>query len=557
MMRGKDLATLLASRQTELIKLAVCKLLTGLSVIGAAWETARIVHGLFLAHMSIEKAAPHLAVLLFLILLRCLLDFFANRTAALLSLNIQDTIRQHLHDALLHHTPLSPELARSGNILNLHLEAVHALDDFFSVCLLQGSELVTMLPVFFIAALCTDSWSALLLGLTCPVAPLLLYLIGRVTQAANQAQWERLQTLSDQFMELLRGLPTLKIFRQSQAARQELKTISDAFSNTSLQVLQLAFVSSFALELITTLSIALLAVSAGLRLLYGQLDFLPAFFLLLLAPEFYQPIRQGGTAFHAGIHAMTAAKTIQGFLGAYSGITASPQTAVQTSMPPALHLQKICYHYPGTTTDVLHTLSLSVAPGSLTVLTGSSGSGKSTILRLLLQFGKPQSGQILINDLPLSAIPSACWQKRIAYVPQDPYIFKASLRENLTLCFAPTCPIQKDDYLQEILARAGLPLDAARWKDGLETQLGDAARPLSFGERKRLGLARALLKNAPVLLLDEITAGLDPANEQHILAIIRQLRLQHTILLASHRPAAHKAADTIICLDAGQYQKEA
>ena len=540
--------------KNDLKKLAACRFFSGLSAIGIAWETAVLVNGVFLAHMNFAEAAPRLAVLLFLFTLRNLLELPSAHIAGKLNARTKCSLRRLMHKLLLQRSPLSPSLSDSGSLLALHLETVNSIDDFFYGFLPRLVDFGVLVPCFLAGAFWADRQTALIFLLTLPIAPVLLYLIGRVTHTASEKQWQELERLSSRFAELLRGITTLKIFNRSLAQLGRLQKLSEDFADASLSVLQLAFVSAFALELITTLSIALISVSTGLRLLYGSLDFFTAFFLLLLAPEFYQPLRQGGTGFHAAIKALSAAERLQAFLTSEHTPPPEKYTA-RTAMPPAIVFEQVSYHYPERTALVLQSLSFCAKAGRLTVLAGSSGCGKSTILRLLLRLADPCQGQIRINDLPLAQIESVFWHTRTAYVPQEPHLFRAVLRENITLDFGAGQP-PDDHRIVEALQAAALGDFLLSLPKGLDTPMGDGQMRLSFGQMRRLGLARAIWQNAPILLLDEITAGLDLAAEQQLLQSITALRGHRTILMAAHRPAALSIADTIIWLDGGKRKED-
>ena len=530
----------------QLARLGVLQLLRGASSVLAAAVTAWLLDGIFLQHLSMEKAVPWFVVLLFGILLRSLLLLPILRIAAALSLTIQENFRQKLHAAIRSRSPLDPSLASSGRLLSLALESVDGLDDFLQHSLPQFLETALLLPFFLLITLLIDPPTALIFLLTAPIAPFLLYLIGHLTKEKSQQQWLRLQQLSSHFAELLRGLPMLKLFNRSQAQQALVQKDSEAFSQASLQVLQLAFVSAFALELITTLSIAIIAVSIGLRLLAGQLPFFTAFFALLLAPEFYQPLRQSGIAFHAGIQAHTAASELLAFLPSQQ--TVPPKAPVQMKAPPDLRFSQVCCRYPGQRGPVLRGLSFYAPAGKITVLTGPSGAGKSTILALLLKQLPLDAGKIMLSGLPFQQISAEDWPHHIAYVPQEPHIFQASLAENIALSNVPA----DTTALQAALQAAGLEDWYSSLPAGISTPLGDGVRPLSNGQRRRLGLARALYRPAALLLLDEITAGLDSTTEQHILDTLQDLRYHRTIFMAAHRPAVQKIADNIIELDAGK-----
>lgn len=528
--------------QRDLVYLAGAKLLEGLMVLLAAWGLSRIVSGLFLAHMSPSEAAPHFAVLLFSMLLKNLVMLREKNLCSRLSEDTRRNLRKKIHEAILERSAADS----AGSLQAIALDCVDVLDDFFRQVLPLLLSAAVLLPLYLLVMIPLDPPTALLFLLTLPIAPLLLYLIGRVTRSANEKQWQNLTTLQGEFSELLQGLFTLKIFRREAAQERFLESICHAFSTASLKVLQLAFVSSFALELITTLSIALIAVSIGLRLLAGYMEFDCAFYALLLAPEFYHPLRQGGTAFHTLMNCRAAWDKIATFL---EGSCPAPDSRRKDKIrhPPSLHVNGLSFAYPGQKHPILQNLSFSLPAGSLTVLSGTSGSGKSTLLRLLAGIFPPSQGSISLDEFPLRKIAPEDRPNHIAYVPQEPHVFMASLRDNVGM-FQPF----DDVLIQKALRRAGLGKWLQALPEGLDTPLGNGGMALSNGQRHRLGLARAILQDAPVVLLDEVTAGLDETAEQEILAFLKDFSHRRTILFASHRPAVLEAFPNTLHLDAGK-----
>ena len=531
------------------IQLMLTALASGICVAVFAWNAAHILNGVFLRHMSFTEAAPYFEVLLFALCLRGLLTFPATVIADSVSLAVREQVRFRLHETLLARSPFAADLAGGGELLTLALETTDGLDDFFSRFLPQLLEAIVLLPLLFSIALGADLWTGLLLLITLPIAPFLLYLVGRVTRQANERQWNRLCTLSQSFAELLRGMTTIKIFGRSLFGLAETKKRSEDFSKASLRVLRLAFVSTFVLELITTLSIALIAVSIGFRLLADTMAFESAFFLLLLAPEFYRPLRQSGLAFHAGINAATAADRLQSFFISSASSAPAKHQTTKTQMPPAIRFDHVSCHYPGRKAEVLRDLSFTIPAGSFIVLTGDSGSGKSTVLHLLMKTLAPSAGQIYINDLPLAQIEPQHWHNFISYIPQEPHLFRATLRDNVAMFD----PAADDEKIRTCLQAAALD-ELLHENTALDRPLGDGFSALSAGQRRRIGLARALYRDTPLLLLDEITAGLDAQNEHQVLATIISHCEHHTILLATHRPTAMTLTDQIIQLDGGRLE---
>ena len=540
-----SLRNILSPSRKDLRTLLLLEFLRGLSILGMAGAMANITDIVFLQAGTWKEAAPSLLVLLFSVCARSLPAYCTARICSRLSLAVQENMRQKLHHALLWSQTGEK---RSGQLLTLALDSVQSIDDLFRIVLPHLISCIVLIPLFLAVTACTDIYTALLFLVTLPIAPFLLYLIGRVTKERNEAAWQELIKWNAGFHELLQGLATLKLFGRSRAMLSRLEAWSDASGGAVLRVLQLAFVSAFALELITTLSIALIAVSIGLRLLSGSLDFLSAFFALLVAPEFYLPIRQSGTSFHAGIKAKQSHEALRAFLEDNTSAQ-NPESHARLQVPPSLHFRDVSFCYPRHAAPVLQGLTLDFPAGSTTVISGASGAGKSTLLKLAAGLHAPTQGEILLNELPMHRMKKDSLYRHLAYVPQTPHIFQATLRENLSM-FHPIA----GEKLLEAVEQAGLKDWFLRLPKGLDTEMGRNGVSMSHGQIHRLGLARAILQEASLLLLDEITAGLDTEGEQVMLQTLEKLCYRRTVLLASHRPVVLEWAPRLIHLETGPSQ---
>lgn len=530
-----------SQRRSLSIRVAVELLHGGLTIL-AAWNTAAIVNTVFLGHGGLAETASELLMLFLCIFAMALLRLPKSRIEAQLSDDLRLYCRRALHRELLAH-------GQSGaGVLTLTLERVDALAPWFRTLLPTMIAGVVIIPLVLLVTAVVDPLSALLFLVTLPIAPFLLYLIGKATRRASERQWDEMRTLTDGFGDLVRAAATLKIFRRVDAEGHHLAQMSHAFSEASLAVLRLAFVSSFALELITTLSIALIAVSIGLRLMDGGMTFHAAFFVLILAPQFYQPLREGGIAFHAAMDAATAEKALAPYLDAPPSITG---THDQILAPPSVRTEALTYRYPLTDEAVLTDLTLSFPAGKSTVIAGDSGSGKSTLLLLLAGQRPPSDGMIMLADgagtahsYDLARLTEETRTALITYVPQEPHIFGASLAENVTLWTRDAA----DAEITTALEAAALGDFLRALPDGLHTRLGMGGHPLSAGERHRLGLARALFQDRPIVLLDEVTAGLDEETERCVIDALTVFSHHRTMILTAHRPALIAWADQVVTL---------
>lgn len=535
-------------------RLILTELLHALAVLGACGAASLAIDQVFLEKGSLSTTAPVLLVLFVMLGALHFIGLWQSRLQQSLSGAVRKDVREKLHARLLSEQGQTDQRF-TRELLPLALESTDALDAWYTRVLPVVLGIAITMPCLLLAAFFVDPMTGLSMLVTVPIAPFLLYLIGRVTREASEAQWRAMNRFSAGLAEILRALPTLKLFARERDERQRVRGLSEDFAGAALRVLQLSFVSAFALELITTLAIAIIAVSIGLRLLYGQLTFSAAFFVLLLTPEFYQPLRLSGTAFHSGMTAHTAEASllkassvapatrggtvpsaIQGVNVAQTSL--SPSSTRREALPTAaLTVQNVSFRYPGSPLPLLSGIQFTIPKSSLTVLAGPSGCGKTTLLRLLAGLLTPESGHI--------ARATAC-----SYVPQEPHLYNATLFENITLF--------QQDCSEQAVHRALKALCLSDWAEalpqGLMTPLGEGGQSLSQGQRKRLGLARALVQDRPLILLDEPTAALD----ERTAATIREVLLaltesgRHTLFVISHDERLQAAADTLLDLDALQ-----
>ena len=420
----------------------------GLFIVGGALILTRLVNGIFNG-----KVEPSMFMALFFLLtVKILIENVRTKKFIALSSTIQKTIRKKLHAAIFDHQskPLG-----TGELLLVFFDAVASIDQFIVHVLPTVAALIVLTPLILIVAAAFDPMSALIFLLTLPIAPFLLYLIGRAVGARNEQAQTLLIKLNADFDELLRAIPTLKMFRQTQPAVERLQSVSERSTAAVLDVLKLAFVSAFALELITTLAIALVAVTCGLRLTAGALDFNAAFFILLMAPEFFTPIRQLGAAFHSFIDAKQSFERLRPLLT----VDKNPRgTVEQMRVPPSITINNVSFTYPDKLTPVLENISLDIKAGSITVLKGESGCGKSTLLKLIAGINVPTVGDIFIDELPLAKMDRHSIVEKIAYVPQQPHHFRTSFVDNASL-FQPIAPstIKKYSRRRTVIIAAHRP----------------------------------------------------------------------------------------------------
>ncbi|MFD7468477.1 thiol reductant ABC exporter subunit CydD [Streptomyces tendae] len=430
---------------------------------------------------------------------------------------------------------------RTGSLVALATRGVDALDDYFSRYLPQLG-LAVVVPVAVLARIVTEDWvsAAIIVG-TLPLIPIFMMLIGWATQSRMDRQWRLLSRLSGHFLDVVAGLPTLKVFGRAKAQAESIKRITGEYRRATLRTLRIAFLSSFALELLATLSVALVAVTIGMRLVHGDMALYDGLVVLVLAPEAYLPLRQVGAQYHAAAEGLAAAEDI-------FSVLERPVPASGTGPVPAdgaLAFEDVTVRYPGRAAAAVTDVNLTVEPGETVALVGPSGAGKSTLLHALLGFVSPTGGRVLVGGADLASLDRAQWHARVAWVPQHPHLYAGTIVENVRLAR----PDADDTAVRRALRDAGALEFVDALPEGTATVLGEDGTGLSAGQRQRLALARAFLADRPVLLLDEPTAALDGATEAEVVDAVRRLAKGRTVLLVVHRPALLEVADRVVLLD--------
>jgi thiol reductant ABC exporter CydD subunit len=432
---------------------------------------------------------------------------------------------------------------RTGELSTLATRGVDALDGYFARYLPQ-LVLAALVPAIVLARLATaDLVATVIVALTLPLVPVFMVLIGLSTRDTNRRQFRLLTRLADHFLDVVAGLPTLKVFGRAAAQVDTIRRVTSAYRRATMRTLRVAFLSSLALELLATLSVALVAVAVGLRLVDGRLDLRTALLVLILAPEAYLPLRAVGVNYHASAEGLAAAERVFAVLDTLaptgSGGAAAGDAPDVTAAP--IRLTGVRVEYPGRAAPALDGVTLTVEPGEVLALTGPSGSGKSTLLAVLLRFAAPAAGHVTVGDTDLSTVDRSAWLARVAYVPQRPYLFAGTVADNIRL--------GRPDASDADVARAA---DLARASGFLAAVVGEGGSGLSAGQRQRVALARAFLRDAPLVLLDEPTAGLDGTTEAELVATVRLLAAGRTVVLVAHRPALLPLADRVVRVEGGR-----
>jgi ATP-binding cassette, subfamily C, bacterial CydD len=524
--------------------------LGGLLTILQAWYLASIVNDVFLGGLTRAALFMPLGFLLAVVVLKALTIWGAEVSANVVAQRVKTDLRERL---LSHLTALGPAFTqgeRTGELATAAVEGVEALDAYFSQYLPQLVLAASIPLTILILIFPFDLLTGIVFLFTAPLVPFFMIMIGKAAEALTGRQYATLSRLSAHFYDVLQGITTLKALGQAKGQAAVIAEVSERYRDVTMQVLRVTFLSALALELLTTISTAIVAVEIGLRLLYGKMEFLPAFFILVVAPDFYLPLRQLGLKFHAGMNGATAAKRIFEILDTPLPQNRAAHSALATFQPENFNIffQAVTYQYPGRDIPALDAVSFEIPHGKLTALVGASGAGKSTLASLLLRFIEPASGQILVDSRPLAEIPTEAWRQALAWVPQNPYLFQDTLAANLKLAK----PQAAETDLIRACEQAGLMDFITSLPQGLETVIGERGARLSGGQAQRLALARAFLKDAPFLLLDEPTSSLDPGLEAELQASVQKLMAGRTALVIAHRLSTVYQADQLIVLETGK-----
>ncbi len=517
-----------------------------LVIVAQAMWISRVINAVFLGRQTLIAVGTDLLLAVVTVGVRAGLAWGTSLSAAAITIPVKTGLRARLMAHLTRLGPAYTSEARSGELVLTATEGIDALDAYFRDYL-PGVVTALFVPlIILIGVFPVDLLSFVILVITAPLIPLMMILIGKSAGALARRQYQEMGRLGAHFLDVMQGLTTLKLFNRSRRQIEVIGRITHEFREATLGVLRVAFLSAFMLEMLATLSVAIVAVEIGLRLISGRVTFEGALFVLIVAPEFYAPLRLLGAKFHAGTEGAAAAERIFEILD-----TPLPQRSVGKSSIPAdrtLRLEAVSFHYPQSPHATLTGIDLIIRQGERVALVGESGGGKSTLAALLLRFITPTQGQITLGGISLQEIALDQWRAQIGWVSQHPYLFHATVRENLLI----GRPDASESALQEAVRAAGAESFIAQLPQGLDTPCGERGLRLSGGQVQRIAAARAFLRDAPFLILDEVTANLDPLNEHLIEETLRRLLRGRTALIIAHRLNTLVDVDRICVLGGGR-----
>ncbi|KIL51278.1 ABC transporter ATP-binding protein [Jeotgalibacillus alimentarius] len=533
---------------TQLL-MTVIAILTGTSIIAQAYFIVKIVDEVFLNGSSFSSVLPLFGWLAVALIARAMLTFANGRSGAWMAAKVKKQIREQLLEKYARNPVQASLQGQSGRKVSVLMDAVDEVDSYFSKYIPQ-LILTAIIPLMIIITAFWFDWiSGTVLLISAPFIPLFFIIIGIKTQKKSEEQLEQLSAFSGTFLDTLQGLTTLKLFGQAKKQRDTIEDSSLKFRDATLEVLKIAFISSLALEYISMLGVGLIALELGLRLIYFEsVTFFTAFFVLVLAPEFYVAIRELGNAFHTGRGSIGAVKLIEEELTKDEDRVVWGKEKLEAGKPPHMTLNQTAFQY-GEDGFMIGPLDAEFKPYENIALIGKSGSGKSTALNLLSGLIAPSSGQIMLNRKALSEYEEKSWFDQLSYISQQPFIFSGTLADNIAIGSKQQATREEIESAAE---KAGLSPLIKDLQKGLDTPVGEGGRGLSGGEKQRLALARAFLKQPSVILFDEPTTGLDLKTEQILTASMEELSKRATVITVAHRLYTIRQADQILMLEDGK-----
>jgi thiol reductant ABC exporter CydD subunit len=461
--------------------------------------------------------------------------------------SVLSELRLALVEKRLRAQPLATDARPAAEIAALAVEGVEDLEAYFARYLPQA-VLASIVPLVVIAWVAVvDLQAALIMLLTLPLVPVFMWLIGTYTEERTRERWHTLRRLSLHFLDVVRGLPTLRAFGRAEDEARVLADVGERYRRATMETLRVSFLSGSVLELAATLGVALVAVTTGVRLVGGSLGLQAGLTVIILAPELYLPFRRLGAEYHASANGLAVAERMFSLLDAPAAAVPGGARIAPSPARAGVRIEQVRFSYPGRPIRVLDGLDLELAPGEMVALVGESGAGKSTVAALLLGMLAPTSGRVVVGDVDLRDCRIDAWRRHVAWVPQHPTLFRGSVADNIRSGH----PDASEPMVREAATRAGADAFIRSLPDGYATMVGDGERTLSTGERRRIALARAFLRDAPLVILDEPTADLDPEGVAIVADAVRRLGSGRSVLVIAHRAEVVEYADRVVQLTGG------
>ncbi|GGB52439.1 cysteine ABC transporter ATP-binding protein [Lentibacillus populi] len=546
----RNLKEVAFKQKSSLVFLLILAVITSGAIIGQAYLFVRIVDGVFLQGQSYKAILPFLVGLLIVLLIRTISAYVSSRTGVRMAAIAKADFRKALLNKYASNPVQASLRGQSGERVSVMMDAVDQVDSYFSQYIPQVMR-TSFIPLFILIVVFTQHVNTgLIMTITAPFIPIFMVIIGMQTKKKSEEQMEQLGAFSGRFLDILQGLVTLKLFGRATQQKQAIEQSSIGFRDATMKILKIAFTSSFMLELISMLSIGIIALEVSIQLIiYESISFFIGFFVLVLAPEFYNALKELGSAFHNGKSSMGAANKVFAELAEKdSGVQWENQSLQIESTPPAIVLQDAGFSY-GEEQFALKNINAEIPSYGQIAIVGESGSGKTTLLHLLAGLVAPSTGSILVNGQPLSVYKEKDWFNQLSYISQHPYIFSGTIAENIAIGGNHDASRSEVEQAAE---QAGIAEMIQSLDAGYDTAIGEAGRGLSGGEKQRVALARAFLKQPSVILFDEPTTGLDLYTERMLQRSMRQLSKNATVITVAHRLHTIKHSDSILFLENGR-----
>ncbi len=531
------------------IALLLLSILVSVAIIGQAYGMAYLVDRSFLRKEDLELLTPAFIFTTVTILARVFFGYFQERTAQKLALRTKATLRRRIAKHMMALGPMAEE--RHGEVVHILTDGLDNVESYIARYLPQMGYAITI-PLFMaIAMMGAVPWVGIILLITYPLIPFFMILIGKKAGKMNEEQWDRMSFLSGHFLDVLRGLSTLKVFNLSEEQGFVIARLAGEFRDSTLKVLRVAFLSSFVLELVSTISTAIIAVYTGVALLYGEIAFFPAFFILLLAPEFYKPLRDLGAAFHTGMAGEVALRKSDAFLSIPVQEPLDGDVSISSAIE-TLSVEHLSYSYSNANKKALDDISFTLEKGDRLMIVGESGAGKSTLAYMLMRLLVPNEGKIHFttqgDSYALEEVTGESWRREIALLPQKPYLFQGTIASNIAFGI--------EDASREDIIEAAKKAEAHQFimedPEGYDRVLGEGGLGVSGGEAQRIAIARAFLRKSSVLILDEISAHLDVETEKELSRGLERLMDNKIVILIGHRMETLHWANRVMVMRNGR-----